>query len=326
MFICLTHALQLYILFFYLRLVNSLEIKRIGNGEKIESGVGENLQFTWKLDGLPSEDANLHFRLYYKEKLQKQYQLLSAENSGKKTETLKLEQNEHAELGPFDLNKISGSCQIDLPTATCTFQLNEADYTHTGEYFFSYFHVGEVMGQIRDRISLNIVGGPDRCTDIMPPQNVSCYINTIMKLSVDFCGNPEPKLVWKVGGVVINGTVDRSLKERHTYQYEVQFDTTKEKCGLVVSHSAIGYRKGNVTGKTLILSRPETLSGSPEGLQLHATVGIVVASVLLLLIVLVVICCRYCKNKRNKNPKSKEGATWGDDSALASAPLASENA
>ena len=79
-----------------------------------------------------------------------------------------------------------------------------------------------------------------------------------MKFSVTFCGNPEPKLVWKVGDAVINGTVDRRLKEHHQYQYRVAFPTTKEKCGLVVSHVAIGFRKGNVTGKTLILPRPGT--------------------------------------------------------------------
>ena len=144
-------------LFMFHFVATSLEIKRIGNGEVIESGVGKNLQFAWKLDGLPP-NANLAFRLYYKENLEKQYQLLSAENNGKKSETLELERNKDANLGPVDLNKLSGSCKIDLPSATCTFQLREADYTHTGDYFMYHVHFGGGLGEIHDRISLNIVG------------------------------------------------------------------------------------------------------------------------------------------------------------------------
>ena len=101
---------------------------------------------------------------------------------------------------------------------------------------------------------------PNRCGSETLPKNFTCSENKEIFGKVTFCGNPAPKLTWKIGGKRINGMVDLSKADQ--YQYTYYFNTTlkSEMCGRVLKYEAIGYKNVIITGNSTILKSDDRKS------------------------------------------------------------------
>ena len=82
--------------------------------------------------------------------------MLHAGTDGEMRETVTFDKKQKSKV--LFVEKISGQCRIDIPSAYCTFKISEAGYDANGVIILQYFHIKPTPTVVLDNVTLNIQG------------------------------------------------------------------------------------------------------------------------------------------------------------------------
>lgn len=302
----------------------SVRIINVVGSNPVNNEVGRDIHLKWDITGM-REDCAKTFTVILDNPAKHHNKIISAGTNDKKQETIYFEQRKSSKVAFTE--HMSGECDINIPYGVCSFKISRADYTANGVIILQYLCISDRAEMATGNVTINTEGGPDLCGDYKLTQNITCVSGRSIRERVTLCGKPEPKLYWMIGNEKMNATIDRSRSNVHQYTYEIIFPAAGN-CGKKLKYVAIGYKGLNRTEESQILPEAQNYVGDGgSGLDIYATAGIIVASIFLLALLIMIICCRCLRNKKQGNHSShKENSIWGEDTNLASAPLASENA